>query len=80
MLLFLGYLIFNLFSYLPEPAYLLATFSFIFIIPPFSALNFIILNCDSFIVHRQNSFNGRQIFLLIIGGIFWILTLIELTI
>ena len=77
-LLFIGYIIWNLLAELPEPYFLIAIFSFVFLVPPFKALNFAVDYCDGFKVNEQKTYNGRQIFLLIIGGIFWILVLIGL--
>jgi hypothetical protein len=77
-LLFIGYFITCLLAYLPEPFFLIAIFSFVFLIPPFKALNFAIDYCEEFKVNEQQLFNGRQIFLLIVGGIFWALVLIGL--
>ncbi|MGV8830221.1 MAG: hypothetical protein ACWA6U_18090 [Breznakibacter sp.] len=78
VLLFFGFWIFNLLGNLPEPYFLIALFSIICLIPPFKALNFAVDYCDDFKVINQENFNGRQIFLLIAGSIFWILVLIGL--
>jgi len=71
--LFVGILITNLLVLLPTPFSLIAIISFVFLIPPFKALNFAVDYCEGFTVNIQNSFSRRQIFLLIIGGILWIL-------
>ncbi len=76
--LFIGYLVVSLLSYLPKPFYLLTLFSFLFIIPPMKALNFAMDHCEGFTATEQQSFNGRQIFLLIIGGVCWGLILFGL--
>ncbi len=78
IILFLGFLITNLLAYLPDPYFLIAIFSFIFMIPPFRALNFAMLHTEGFQVIEQEKFNGRQIFLLIVGGLLWILVFIGL--
>jgi hypothetical protein len=75
VLLFLGYLIINLLSMLPTPFYIAGIISFIFLIPPFKALNFAFGCCEEFSVVEQYSFSRRQIFLLIAGVIIWILVI-----
>lgn len=69
--LFFGLLIFALFSRLPEPFWLISTLSFVFLIPPFKALNFAKMNSTEFKVIKQNKFSTRQIILIVIGLIFW---------
>jgi len=76
VLLFVGFLIANLLSLLPTPFFLTAIISFLFLIPPFKALNFAIDYCEGFTVNIQNSFSRRQIFLLAIGVILWILVIV----
>jgi hypothetical protein len=71
--LFVGFLIISPLSLLPTPFFLVAIFSFIFLIPPFKALNFAVDYCEGFTVIEQNSFSRRQNFLMIIGVILWIL-------
>jgi hypothetical protein len=73
VLLFLGYLIINLLGLLPTPFFIAGIISFIFLIPPFKALNFAFDYCEDFKVVEQSSFSKRQIFLLIAGVILWIL-------
>jgi len=74
--LFVGFLIANFLVLLPTPYFLTAITSFVFIIPPFKALNFAVDYCEGFTVIEQNAFSKRQIFLLIIGVILWILVII----
>jgi hypothetical protein len=76
IIMFLGFFIMNLLAYLPDPYFLVAVFSFIFMIPPFKALNFAMLHSEGFQLTEQDKFNGRQIFLLITGGLLWILIFI----
>ena len=68
--LFAGFLITNLLSRLPDPMWLVSIFSFVFLIPAFNALNYAKLNTPDLNVIEQESFNGKQIILLIIGGLF----------
>ena len=74
--LFVGILITNLLVLLPTPFSLIAIISFVFLIPPFKALNFAVDYCEGFKVIKQNAFSKRQIFLLAIGVILWILVII----
>jgi hypothetical protein len=69
--LFIGFLVLNLGNGLPGPFFLISVFSFIFLIPPFKALNFAKQSSTEFIVIEQNSFSGRQIVLIIIGIMGW---------
>jgi hypothetical protein len=74
--LFFGFLISNLLSRLPEPFWLISLLSFIFLIPPFKALNFAKLNSTEFTVVEESKFNSRQIILIVIGVILWVLVLL----
>ena len=74
--LFVGFLITNLLVLLPTPFFLVAIISFVFLIPPFKALNFAVDYCEGFTVLEQNAYSKRQIFLLIIGVILWILVIV----
>lgn len=66
-------------SLLPDPMWLLSIFSFIFIIPPFNALNFAKKNSTNIIVIEQSGFNIKQIVLIVLGTIFWGLVLLGMT-
>jgi hypothetical protein len=66
-------------SKLPDPFWLISVFSFVFIIPPFKALNFAKLKSTNIIVVEQTGFNGRQIVLIVLGIIFWGLILLGIT-
>jgi hypothetical protein len=74
--LFAGFLIANLLVLLPSLFFLTAIISFVFLIPPFKALNFAVNYCEGFTVIEQSAFSKRQIFLLIIGVILWILVIV----
>lgn len=76
--LFFGFLISNLLSRLPEPFWLISTLSFVFIIPPFKALNFAKRKATEFTIVEESKFNTRQIILIVIGTIFWGLVLLGL--
>jgi hypothetical protein len=74
--MFWGFIILNFTARLPEPFWLLSLFSFIFLIPPFKALNYAKQSSTEFIVKEQSSFSGRQIVLIMVGAIFWTLVII----
>lgn len=78
--LFIAFIIFNLLSRLPEPFWFISILSFIFLIPPFKALNYALQNSTDFLVTEQPSFSTRQIVLIILGVLFWALVLIGLTV
>jgi hypothetical protein len=73
--LFAGQLVFSLASRLPEPYWLISVVSSFFILAPANALNFAITNSGQYNATTISGFNGRQIAVLVIGGIFWILVL-----
>lgn len=77
--LFVCFFIGNLFSKLPDPFWLISIFSFVFIIPPFEALNFAKQKSTNIIVIEQTEFNGRQFALIILGIIWWGLILFGMT-
>lgn len=78
--LFFGFIILNFLSKLPEPFWLISILSFLFLIPPFKALNFAKMNSTEFKVIEQNKFSTRQIILIVIGIIFWSLVILGLNI
>ena len=78
ILLFVGFFVVNFMTYLPDPFWLIAILAFVFFILPFKALNFAKRNSTDFVVTEQTSYNGRQITLIVIGGILWILVLLGL--
>ncbi|PKK35581.1 hypothetical protein BWI96_15855 [Siphonobacter sp. SORGH_AS_0500] len=77
-LLFIGSLFFELFSALPEPYFILSFLSIFFFIPPFEALNYAKLQCNEFVTIEQESFNTRQIVLIVIGSILWLSVILEM--
>lgn len=76
--LFIGILVFNAMGYLPDPYWLLSTLSFLFFLPAFNALNYAVAESDDYEVAFQEGFNGRQIFLIVAGSIFWVGALLGL--
>ncbi|MFD0998355.1 hypothetical protein ACFQ21_03515 [Ohtaekwangia kribbensis] len=73
--LFAGQIIFSIASRLPEPYWLISIVSSFFLLAPANALNFAIANSEQYKATTISGFNGRQIAVLVIGGIFWILVL-----
>lgn len=78
VLLYVGFLLVSLLVQLPDPYWLLAIGSFVFLIAPFEALNFAKRNSPDLAVIEQDSFNRRQKVLVILGGIFWFLVIFGL--
>ena len=77
--LFIGLFITYFLVKLPDPFWLISLLSFVFLIPPFKALNFAKQNSTNFIVTEQSSFNGRQIAIIIVGLIFLAFVLLGMT-
>lgn len=73
--LFAGQIIFSLASRLPEPYWLISIVSSFFLLAPANALNFAIANSEQYKATIVSGFNGRQIAVLVIGGILWMLVL-----
>lgn len=76
--LFIGFILLNFMSRLPDPFWLVSIFAFLCLIPPFKALNYAIEQSDDYQVIEQTSFNNRQMVLIVLGAIFWILILVGL--
>lgn len=74
--LYIGFLIFNLLARLPDPYWIISLLAFIFLIPPFKALNYAKENTEGLIVFEQSTFSGRQIALIIVFAALWILLLL----
>ena len=70
-LIYVGVVLFAVFSYLPPPFFLLAFLNFICYVPAVGALNAGILQSNDLLVEVQTSFNIRQKIILIIGGLLW---------
>ena len=72
-LLFIGYFIFTLLSRLSWPYGLVAIINVLFLIPPFQALNHAKRISTEFVVYEQSSLNGKQVAIVVIGSIMWVL-------
>ncbi|MCO4292021.1 hypothetical protein NF867_03985 [Solitalea sp. MAHUQ-68] len=75
-LLFIGLIVLGICAYLPEPFMLLTFISFICFTPAVEALNFGITESND--GEEQTSYNTRQIVLLVLGSILWVLVLMGL--
>lgn len=75
VLLFVAFLVCNLLTRLPDPFWLISIISFVFLIPPFKALNYAKQSSTDIIVIEQTSFSGKQVGIIVFGIIFWILIL-----
>lgn len=74
--LFAGFIIFALMSYLPDPAWIFGIFSFFVFIPPIKAFNFTIDNSKEYIAIYKTDYSALQIILMFVGAIIWILAMI----
>jgi hypothetical protein len=77
--LFIGFFVGNALTRLPDPFWLVSIFSFVFLIPPFEALNYAKENSNDLVVTEQTSFSGRQVGLIVVGIIFWSLVILGMT-
>jgi hypothetical protein len=68
-ILYVFFFIFNFSGRLPDPFWIISIFMFMFLIPPFNALNYLKQNSMEVRTIKQDSFNARQIVLIIVGGI-----------
>lgn len=78
ILLYAGFILVSFLVQLPDPYWLLSAGSFVFLIKPFEALNFVKRNSPDLVVIEQDTFNGRQKVLVVFGGIFWFLAILGL--
>jgi len=77
--LFIGFVITNLLSRLPGNYWIVSVLSFVFLIPPFQALNYAKLHSEDVITVEQHSYNGRQIAVIIVGFIFWAFIIVSMS-
>lgn len=77
--MYVGYIVFALLlAHLPDPYWLISSFSFIFLIPAFVALNNAKKHESEFNVVIQEKFNIAQMIVIILGSLFWMLLLMGL--
>jgi hypothetical protein len=74
-LIYCGFFAGNILAWLPKPYGMISILSFVFLIPPFKAFNFARQNSTEITVIEQNFFNTKQIVLLVLGTILWLLIL-----
>ncbi len=72
------FLILNLASRLPDPFGLISLLVFLIFIQPFEAFNYAIRHSEDYRAEETNGLSTRQIVMVIIGILFWILVLIGL--
>lgn len=78
--LYSGFIISNLIANIAQPLWVLSLFSFVFLVPPFKALNYARLNSHDIISEEQLSFNSRQLLLIICGLALWGLVILAMLI
>jgi len=76
VLLFIGFFIVQLLVYLPDPYWLISLLNVAFLVPAFNALNYAKRNSPNIKIQEQESFNARQVVLIVIGSIFWFLLIV----
>ena len=77
-LLFIGFIAFNLFAQLPDPMWVISVLGFICLIQPFEAFNYAMMQSEDIRVVEKEGFNERQIVLVILGSIMWIILILGL--
>lgn len=75
--LFIGWIVVNLLARLPDPFWILAILNFIFLIPPYKAFHYARLESEEFPAYEQQTLNGRQTAIVVVGSIFWVLVLLS---
>jgi len=73
---FIGFIGLNFLSKLPDPYWLISFMSMFFLVPALEALNFGIKNSGEYTIIENEGYNNRQIGLIIVGGILWLLILV----
>ena len=76
---FLGYISLNLISNLSDPYWFVSFFSFLILIPALESFNFGIKHHTACKLIKNDDFNNRQVGILIVGGILWLLILMEMS-
>lgn len=78
ILLFLGVISLNLLGYLPPPYHLVSIFASFFFIYPFEAFQKGVENTEDYKIEGEPGFNNNQVYILVIGGVFWMMFIIGL--
>ncbi len=73
---FIGFIGLNFAGRLPDPYWIVSFLSMFFLIPALESLNYGIKNSGDYTVIENGKYNNRQIGLIIVGSLLWILILI----
>jgi len=76
--LFVLFILLNFLGRLPEPYWLISLLSSFCLIQPLQALNYAIENSENYNGIYEDRLNTRQIFLVVVGGLFWLLIMVGL--
>ena len=77
---YIGYFVLNIFTqYLPDPYWLFSFFTILFLIPAFNSLNYGLKRDPAFKYKEESNYSTRQVVLVTLGSIFWILVLLGLS-
>lgn len=68
----------NLISQLAEPLELVSVFSFVALLPAVKAFNYSIRHSDQYFALEKSGFNTRQLIIVILGSLLWLLIFIGL--
>ena len=74
-----GYILLSLMSRLPDPVWVVAVLAFTCLIPAYKTFTGALLASQEVRATEQVSFSTRQMFLLVVCGILWILSIIGMT-
>lgn len=75
LLLYIGLVVIQLLSRLPDPYWLISILSFVFLIPAHNAFNYAKQNSTGFTVTEQTTFSSRQIVLIVVAAVCWALSI-----
>ncbi len=75
---YLGFIGLNFTSRLPDPYWLVSFLSMFFLIPALESLNYGIKQSENYTTIENGKYNNRQIGIITVGSLFWVLVLIGL--
>ncbi|BDS13119.1 hypothetical protein [Aureispira anguillae] len=75
-ILFIAFVAINMLSRLPDPFWLVSLLGFIPFMPPLKAYNYSVQNSDDYRAIEKEGFNSRQLIVLLLGLILWMLILV----
>ena len=73
--LFVLFIFLNILGNLPDPYWMVSFLSFLCLMPPFHALNYAISHSDRYRGVERKGFNNRQLVIVVMGGLLWLLIL-----